>query len=100
MLAVSTNHAAAANPAQARGAATFATHGCAHCHGPAGVGGNIGPDLQQVRKRLTAAQITTQIHDGSKGMPAYGDQLTAPEISDLVVYLRTRRKLVKVPPPQ
>lgn len=80
-----------------RGAELFATHGCAHCHGPAGVGGGKGPDLQLVRKRLTKDQITQQIHDGGLSMPAFKDTLTDPQIQDLVAYLRAKRKFVNVP---
>jgi mono/diheme cytochrome c family protein len=83
--------------AKQRGAELFATHGCAHCHGPAGVGGGKGPDLQLVRKRLNADQITHQIHDGGLEMPAFKDTLTDPQIQDLVAYLRAKRKFVKVP---
>jgi mono/diheme cytochrome c family protein len=82
----------------AHGAELFATRGCAHCHGDAGVGGRIGPDLQLVRKRMTAEAITKQIHDGGQSMPAFRDQLSDAEIKDLVKYLRAKRKLVVVPP--
>jgi len=85
--------------ASRRGAELFATRGCAHCHGPNGVNGEIGPDLQQVRNRLKAPAIAAQIHNGSKGMPAFGDQLTAPQIDDLVAYLRTKRKVIIHPTP-
>jgi len=86
----------AGSSAKQRGAELFATHGCAHCHGPAGVGGGKGPDLQLVRKRLTKDQITLQIHNGGLEMPAFKDTLTDPQIQDLVAYLRARRKFVKV----
>jgi mono/diheme cytochrome c family protein len=93
--------AVAAGPsAKVRGAELFATRGCAHCHGQAGVGGGNGPDLQLVRKRLKPAQMANQIHDGGKGMPAYGDQLSGAEIDDLVAYLKAKRKIVVVPPTQ
>jgi mono/diheme cytochrome c family protein len=84
---------------QARGAELFATTGCAHCHGPAGIGGPTGPDLQLVRKRLSADMIAQQIRDGGKAMPAFGEDLTKPDIDDLVAYLRAKRKLVLVPIP-
>lgn len=87
---------AANSKAKARGAEVFATHGCAHCHGPAGVGGIKGPDLQLVRKRLKKGQIRHQIHDGGKSMPAYGDMLTSPQINDLIAYLRAKRKVIVV----
>ena len=86
----------AGSEAKARGAELFATRGCVHCHGAAGVGGDRGPDLQLVRKRLRAEKIAHQIHDGGGGMPAYGDQLSSPEIDDLVAYLRAKRKFVVV----
>ena len=89
----------AGSTAEVRGAELFAARGCEFCHGKAGIGGGRGPDLQLVRKRKTAAQMITQIHDGGKGMPPFGDQLAAPEIDDLVAFLRAKRKLIKVPPP-
>ena len=87
---------AGSNPKQ-RGAELFAQHGCAHCHGPAGVGGGRGPDLQLVRKRMNKEQIAHQIHDGGMSMPSFANSLTDPEIQDLVTYLRAKRKFVKVP---
>lgn len=88
----------AGSKAKVRGAELFATHGCAHCHGPAGVGGAEGPDLQLVRKRMKKAQIAQQIHDGGKAMPAYADMLSSAEIDDLVSYLRAKRKVIVVAP--
>ena len=83
---------------KARGAELFATHGCAHCHGTAGIGGGKGPDLQLVRKRLKKSQINLQIHTGGKSMPAYGNQLSSAQIDDLVDYLRAKRKVIVVVP--
>jgi mono/diheme cytochrome c family protein len=87
----------AGSKAKMRGKELFAAQGCSHCHGPAGVGGAEGPDLQLVRKRMKKAQIAQQIHDGGKSMPAYGDLLSEAQISDLVAYLRAKRKLIPVP---
>jgi mono/diheme cytochrome c family protein len=80
-----------------RGAELFATKGCAHCHGPAGVGGRIGPDLQRVRERLNKSQISLQIHNGGKSMPPYGQQLSSTQIDDLIAFLRARRKVIMPP---
>jgi mono/diheme cytochrome c family protein len=88
----------AGSSAKARGTELFATKGCAHCHGPAGVGGGKGPDLQLVRTRLHRGQIVAQIHDGGKSMPDFGDQLTPGQIDDLATYLLAKRKLIPVPP--
>jgi len=84
--------------AKSRGAELFATKGCVHCHGPAGVGGGKGPDLQMVRKRRSTEAIITQIHDGGKAMPPFGNELSAGEIEDLTAFLRAKRKVVAVPP--
>jgi mono/diheme cytochrome c family protein len=99
-LAITTpsTNVSANSQSKARGAELFATHGCAHCHGPAGVGGNQGPDLQLVRKRLNKDQMTHQIHDGGKSMPAFADVLSSDQIDDLVSYLRAKRKVIVVPP--
>ncbi len=61
------------------------------------MGGEIGPDLQLVRRRMKAEAIAKQIHDGGQAMPAFGDSLTSEEIDDLVAYLRAKRKIVRVP---
>jgi mono/diheme cytochrome c family protein len=83
--------------AKDRGAELFASKGCAFCHGPAGVGGNIGPDLQLVRQRRTRDQIVTQIRNGSKTMPNFDDKLSTDEINDLVAFLIAKRKFTTVP---
>ena len=88
----------AGSKAKQRGAELFAERGCSHCHGPAGVGGKRAPDLQLVRKRLSKAQITLQIHNGGLMMPAFGNTLTTPQIQDLVAYLRAKRKVIVVSP--
>jgi mono/diheme cytochrome c family protein len=78
------------------GAALFHEKGCEHCHGVDGRGGELGPSLSLVGKRLNKAQIERQIHDGGKAMPAFGDVLQADEISDLVEFLHAKRKAPKV----
>jgi mono/diheme cytochrome c family protein len=89
----------AGSSAKARGAELFATRGCAHCHGDHGIGGGIGPDLQNVRKRMNSHAMQLQIHDGGKGMPDYGDELSSAQIDDLIAYLRSKRKPVPATPP-
>jgi mono/diheme cytochrome c family protein len=85
-----TVHASAAS--KSRGAQLFATTGCVHCHGVAGISGGQGPSLADVRKRRKPAEIYTQIHDGGKSMPAFGEQLSDDQINDLIKYLRSKRK--------
>lgn len=78
---------------KAQGAALFAQKGCAHCHGPSGLGGSdSGPDLSNVRKQLKPSAIAHQIHDGGKNMPPFGSELSDDEIASLVAYLHSRRK--------
>ncbi len=88
----------ASSRAKRRGAELFAQSGCVHCHGPAGVGGGRGPDLQTVRKRMTRQRMFLQIQNGGMMMPSFGRALTTPQINDLIAYLRARRKLIPVPP--
>ncbi len=77
------------------GAALFHEKGCEHCHGVDGRGGELGPSLSAVGKRLSKAQIEHQIHDGGAAMPAFGDVLQPDEIKDLVEYLHSKRKAPK-----
>ena len=77
---------------ESRGGQLFATVGCAHCHGVAGISGGRGPSLAKVRERKTPDQMYTQIHDGGKSMPPFGDQLSSGQIDELVKYLLSKRK--------
>lgn len=77
--------------------------GCTGCHKIAGEGGAIGPDLDHVGSRLSAAQIRESIlaPDAkiAKGfekfagiMPkAFGDQLTGAQLEALVQFLAGRK---------
>ena len=81
------------------GALLFRDKGCAHCHGPAGVGGKKGPSLSTIPKdkNWTAAKMTDQILNGGQKMPPFSDSLTDQQVEQLVTYLRTKHK--PVPPP-
>jgi mono/diheme cytochrome c family protein len=84
--------AAATTASPVHGARLFVESGCAHCHGPAGSGGDRGPDLKDIGRRMTVAKMTTQIHDGGQSMPPFGDVLAPQDITDVVAYLRAKRK--------
>jgi ubiquinol-cytochrome c reductase cytochrome b subunit len=88
----------AGSDAEKRGHALFSTKGCAHCHGPDGLGGGKGPDLQLVRKRRSRESMVTQIRDGGRVMPAFAGELSAQDIDDLVAFLRAKRKFVVIGP--
>ena len=72
------------------GAAVFADR-CAGCHGPDG-GGGTGPQLSDGRVAAAFPNIEDQIvvvTEGRGGMPAFGDRLSADEISAVVAFSRT-----------
>jgi mono/diheme cytochrome c family protein len=77
------------------GAALFHEKGCEHCHGVDGVGGDLGPNLSTVGKRLDKQRIEHQIRAGGAAMPAFGDVLQPDEIKDLVDFLHAKRKASK-----
>lgn len=51
------------------GAALFKENGCFACHKLQGVGGDIGPDLDDVGSRLSQSQIEQQIVNPNKLNP-------------------------------
>ena len=57
----------------------------------AGHGGERGPDLTHVARRLDRAQIESRIRGGSTNMPAYVMTLPHSEVDDLIDFLETRR---------
>jgi len=76
---------------RAHGASVFAENGCIHCHSIRNAGGNKGPDLSGVGRRLKEAQMRRQIVEGSKVMPPFGDVLESTDLTDLIAYLRSCR---------
>ena len=66
-----------------RGATVFAAN-CSGCHGGNGTGGNGGPDLSSV---TSMSEAIAQVTNGGGGMPAFGDQLTKQQISDVAAYV-------------
>lgn len=93
-----------------RGMDIFISAGCVSCHGPAGSGGGVGPDLAGVATSaaqrdpaLTAAEYLRQSVTDPDGIIAplctgdvcppgimphsYGESLTQAELDDLVAYL-------------
>jgi mono/diheme cytochrome c family protein len=77
------------------GAVLFHEKGCEHCHGVDGRGGDLGPDLSTVGKRLSKQQIEHQIYDGGAAMPAFRDALQPDEIKELVDFLHAKRRAPK-----
>jgi mono/diheme cytochrome c family protein len=79
------------NDARARGAMVFTDNGCQQCHTIRNHGGKKGPDLSGVGRRLSEAQIRTQVIEGGKQMPPFGEILKDSELDDLVAYLHSCR---------
>lgn len=81
------------------GAALFRDKGCEHCHGVAGVGTKKAPAVNEVwkDKSLTTEKMTDHILNGGKKMPPFRDSVTDDEVTDLIAYLRAKKK--PEPPP-
>jgi ubiquinol-cytochrome c reductase cytochrome b subunit len=81
-------------PLQLQGAAMLQNKNCRNCHALEGIGGKRGPDLTGVGTRLTRDQLIDQVSNGTPGggnMPAYGDQISPPEMTALVAFLESLR---------
>ena len=73
--------------AAASGPQLFAQSGCAGCHtlAAAGSNGTDGPNLDQLRPSTSA--VINQVTYGGGGMPAFGSQLGAANISTLAAWV-------------
>jgi mono/diheme cytochrome c family protein len=85
--------------AEKAGAVLFRDKGCAYCHGVGGIGGKKAPALTGLPKDKAwpPEKITNQILNGGQKMPPFRESVTDDEVSDLVNYLRAKKK--PVPPP-
>ena len=70
----------------AAGATVFADN-CAGCHGETGHGGPGGPDLTSMPLAQTESGAEQQVTNGGGGMPAFGEQLSKEEISDVAAFV-------------
>ena len=76
--------------------AVLINHHCLRCHLIGGVGGDKGPELSHVGKKLDAATIERRIIEPKdvkpdSDMPAFGDKLSRGQIADLAQYLAARK---------
>jgi ubiquinol-cytochrome c reductase cytochrome b subunit len=78
-----------ATPLVRQGAAVFQAKQCRNCHTIGGSGGQRGPDLDYVATRMTVDQMRYKVVTGGGNMPAYGKNLSPPEIEALVSFLET-----------
>jgi ubiquinol-cytochrome c reductase cytochrome b subunit len=76
-------------PLERQGAVVFQEKQCRNCHSIGGVGGQRGPELDDVATRLTEDQMIRQVLLGGGNMPAYGSTLSPAETTALVRFLDT-----------
>ena len=77
------------SPVERQGAVIFQSMQCRNCHSIGGHGGQRGPALDSVATRLTEDQLIRQVVQGGGNMPAYGKNLSPPEVTALVQFLDT-----------
>lgn len=67
----------------------FASAGCGACHtlADAGATGAVGPNLDELQP--SAAIVEAILPEGRGAMPAFGDKLSAEEISSVAAYVST-----------
>ena len=70
-----------------QGAVVFQEKGCHNCHTIAGTGGQRGPDLTAIGRRLSRDQLIWRILYGGTNMPAYGANIQPDELAALVDFL-------------
>jgi ubiquinol-cytochrome c reductase cytochrome b subunit len=77
------------SPLELRGAVVFQDKQCRNCHEIGGEGGHRGPDLDDVATNMTPDQLIRQVLQGGGNMPAYGKNLTPPQVKALIAFLET-----------
>jgi ubiquinol-cytochrome c reductase cytochrome b subunit len=81
-------------PLELQGALVLQNKNCRNCHALQGSGGQRGPDLWGVGRRLTEEQLIDQVSNGTPGggnMPAYGKQIKPAEMEALVKFMVSLR---------
>jgi len=78
-----------ATPVVREGAVVFQAKQCRNCHSIGDHGGQRGPALDDVATRMTLDQMRFKVVTGGGNMPAYGKNLSPPEIEALVAFLES-----------
>jgi ubiquinol-cytochrome c reductase cytochrome b subunit len=84
-------------PVERQGALVLQNKQCRNCHALDGSGGQRGPALDDVAARLTHDDLIRQVLQGGGNMPAYGKNLSPPEVTALVAFLDTLREKWRTP---
>ncbi|MDB4965784.1 MAG: Cytochrome b/b6, N-terminal domain [Myxococcales bacterium] len=79
------------SPLERQGALVLQNKQCRNCHALDSMGGRRGPALDEVASRLTVDELIRQVLQGGGNMPAYGKNLSPPEVTALVSFLETLR---------
>jgi ubiquinol-cytochrome c reductase cytochrome b subunit len=79
------------SPLERQGALVLQNKQCRDCHALDDQGGHRGPALDDVASRLTRDELIRQVLQGGGNMPAYGKNLSPPEVTALVAFLETLR---------
>jgi ubiquinol-cytochrome c reductase cytochrome b subunit len=79
------------SPLERQGALVLQNKQCRNCHALDGIGGQRGPALDEVATHLTHDELIRQVLQGGGNMPAYGKNLSPPEVTALVAFLDTLR---------
>ncbi len=67
------------------------TQHCATCHGPAGMGGDLGPNLVERSILLKETAYHEAVRKGVRRMPGFSNVIKAQAEDDLLAWLRSRR---------
>jgi len=87
--AIPASYTHSATPLVREGAVVFQDKQCRNCHEIGGVGGMRGPALDDVATRMTPDEMRYKVVTGGGNMPAFGKNLSPPEIEALVAFLET-----------
>jgi ubiquinol-cytochrome c reductase cytochrome b subunit len=85
------------SPVELQGALLVQSKQCRNCHVVGEEGGHRGPDLSDVGTRMNESQLIRQVIQGGGNMPAYGNNLTPPEVKALVSFLVSLRPPGTIP---
>ncbi|MGA7885641.1 MAG: cytochrome b N-terminal domain-containing protein [Acidobacteriaceae bacterium] len=87
--AIPAHYTHSVTPLVREGAVVFQAKQCRNCHEVGGIGGQRGPALDDVATRMTPDEMRYKVVTGGGNMPAFGKNLSPPEIEALVAFLET-----------
>jgi ubiquinol-cytochrome c reductase cytochrome b subunit len=79
-----------------QGGKLFHDKGCLNCHLIQGFGGRRGPDLTYIADTLTRDNLVIRIVNGGTNMPAFGSSLKPQELDELVAFLESRKRPLRL----